>query len=416
MKIRLAVFSLPTALLAIILFAISTPVSAAETLREAFSESDFGYSFRWRLETVDQDPLPHDALAIPLRARIHLHTADLYGFSAKVELDYIFDFGLDSFNAGGGNTPNPPSYPVIADPEGGDLNQFFLQYKAKSGGLYRLGRQRIIYDNARFIGNVGWRQNEQTYDAFAIDQKTTNGWQFQYAYLDQVERIFGDKSPVGEFDLNTNLFNVAYDLENIGHLTAYYYALKNLDVATQSNTSMGAFITGQNGKDQNDKNGPVIGYRLEYAHQTAYANNPINYAANYWRADLSVGFDWATPYIGYESLGASDTGPGKSFQTPLATLHAFNGWADKFLSTPIDGLNDAFIGVKGPAGAWNWDMIYHKFSAQSGSADYGSEIDASIGRKFKKHFGILFKAAFFSSDSSAYGDTNKLWLQLTADL
>lgn len=411
MKTRPAAVSIIGALLATSLLGFGASAYAAENLKDAFSEGDFGYSFRWRLETVDQEPLPHDALAIPLRARIHFQTADLHGFSAKVELDYVFNFGLDSFNAGGGNTPDPVGYPVIADPTGGDLNQLFLQYKTKSGGQFRLGRQRIIYDNARFIGNVGWRQNEQTYDAFSIDQKTANGWQFQYAYLDQVERIFGDKSPVGEYDLNTNLFNVAYDMENIGKLTAYYYAIENQDVATQSNTSMGLFIKGQHGNG-----GPAIDYRLEYAHQTDYANNPINYAADYWRGDLSLGFERATPYIGYESLGASDTKPGHSFQTPLATLHAFNGWADKFLITPPNGLNDAFIGVKGPAGAWNWDMIYHKFSAQSGSADYGSEIDTSIGRKFKEHFGIVFKAAFFNSDSFEYGDTTKFWVQLTADL
>ena len=38
---------------------------------------------------------------------------------------------------------------------------------------------------------------------------------------------------------------------------------------------------------------------------------------------------------GYEELG-SDGGVA-AFQTPLATLHAFNGWADLFLTTPGDG-------------------------------------------------------------------------------
>lgn len=411
MKLRLAAVSLPTALLATLLIATSAPVSAAENLREAFSEGEFGYSFRWRMEHVDQDPLPHNALAIPLRARIHLHTADLYGFSAKAELDYVFNFGLDSFNAGAGNTPKPPGYPVIADPEGGDVNQLFLQYKAGFGGQFRLGRQRIIYDNARFIGNVGWRQNEQTYDAFSYDQKTSNGWQFQYAYLDSVRRIFGDKVPAGEFDLSTNLFNVAYDIKGVGKASGYYYGIDNQDVATQSSQTLGLRIQGTLPGD-----GAAIGYHLEYAHQTDYADNPVNYSADYWRGDLSAKFERVTPYIGYESLGGNASSPGEAFQTPLATLHAFNGWADQFLSTPAAGLNDLFVGVKGDLGAWNWNMLYHDFSAQSGSGDYGTEIDASISRKFKQRFGILFKAAFFNSDSLAYGDTNKFWVQLTADL
>lgn len=399
-----------TALLAVSLVTVSAPVLAAENLKEAFTQSEIGYSFRWRMEAVNQDPLPHDGLAIPLRARINAQTADLYGWSAKVELDYVVDFGLDSYNAGGGNKPNPPGYPVIADPAGGDLNLLFLQYKAKFGGQFRLGRQRIIYDNARFIGNVGWRQNEQTYDAFSYDQKTDSGWQFQYAYLNTVQRIFGDDSPVGEFNLNTNLFNIAYEIENIGKLVGYYYALDNQDVASQSNQTWGLRIKGESSND-----GPIFGYHFEFASQTDYADNPVNYQADYWRADLSTGFGWATFYVGYESLGGHKAKIGEAFQTPLATLHAFNGWADKFLSTPHAGLTDTFVGIKGPAGAWNWNMLYHKFSAESGSANYGSEIDASIGRKFNEHFGILFKAAFFDTDSVDYGDTNKLWMQLTAD-
>ena len=411
MNKKLAAIDLPLTFLAACLLAFCTTTLAAENIKEAFSESDFGYSFRWRLETVDQQPLPHEALAIPLRARIHLQTADLKGFSAKVELDYVFNFGLDSFNAGGGNTPDPPGYPVIADPEGGDVNLLFLQYKAAYGGQFRLGRQRIIYDNARFIGNVGWRQNEQTYDAFSYDQITGNGWQFQYAYLDTVQRVFGHDSPVGEYDLNTNLFNIAYDINNLGKLAGYYYALENEDVATQSSSTLGARIKGELNNE-----GAVVGYHFEFAHQSSYSNNPIDYHANYWRADLSVSLDRVTPYIGYESLGGHARALNSSFQTPLATLHAFNGWADKFLNTPDAGLNDMFIGIKGPAAAWNWDVIYHQFSAEARSGDYGSEVDTSIGRKFKQRFGILFKAAFFNSDNLEYGDTTKFWVQLTADL
>ena len=38
--------------------------------------------------------------------------------------------------------------------------------------------------------------------------------------------------------------------------------------------------------------------------------------------------------LGYEELGSNAGLYG--LQTPLATLHAFNGWADKFLVTPVD--------------------------------------------------------------------------------
>lgn len=406
---KIANVSIP--LLAALIAATSFPAIAADNLGEAFTEGKFGYSFRWRLEDVDQSPLPNNAFAMPLRTRINFHTADLSGFSFKAEFDYVFNFGFDDFNAGGGNTPNPPGYPVIADPGGEDLNQLFAQYKGNIG-QFRIGRQRIIYDNARFVGNVGWRQNEQTYDSFSYNYGygADDALQVQYAYVDNVNRIFGDDVAAGDHEQNTHLVNLSFKFDNATKLTGYYYDIDNEDVAGLSNVTYGVRFSGKTSND-----GPKLGYALEYAKQKENADNPIDYSAEYWRADLSLGFNFATVYAGYEVLGGDDKKPGQAFRTPLATLHAFNGWADKFLGTPGAGLNDAFIGVKGNLGKWKWNVLYHDFSAESGSADFGTEFDGSIGTKFKEHYGILFKAAMFNTDSPVYGDTNKLWIQLTAD-
>jgi len=409
MKKKHIAASVPVALLTTLLGATSFSALAADNLKESISQGKFGYSLLWRLENVDQDPLPHDARAIPLRARINFHSADLNGFSFKAEFDYVFNFGVDTFNAGGGNTPKPPGYPVIADQSGEDLNQLFLQYKT-GFGQFRLGRQRIIYDNARFVGNVGWRLNEQTYDSFSFTQKAGSDFEFKYAYIDKVNRIFGNDVPAGEHDQSTHLLNLSYKFENAAKLTAYYYDIDNKDVAKFSNTTWGLRLSGKTSND-----GPKFGYTFAYAKQNDNAANPVDYSADYWRADLSFAFSQATVYAGYESLGGNSTTPGQSFRTPLATLHAFNGWADKFLATPNAGLTDTFFGVKGKLGQWQWNVLYHDFSAQSGSADFGTEFDGFIKRKFKDHFGILFKAASFSTDSPAYGDTTKFWVQLTAN-
>lgn len=409
MRNRHAKATVPAALLATLLAAASFPATAADTLGEAFTEGKFGYSFRWRFEDVDQDPFPNNGVAAPLRARINFHTSDLYGLSFKAEFDYVFDFGMDNYNAGGGNTPNPPGYPVIADPAGDDLNQLFLQYKGKAG-QFRVGRQRIIYDNARFVGNVGWRQNEQTYDAFSYGYKTKSGFNLQYAYVNNVNRIFGNDVAAGDHEQHTHLFNAAYAFDGFGKLSVYYYDINNKDVAVLSNKTVGFRFAGN--KAINDMK---LGYGLEFATQEDNADNPVAYDANYWRADVSIGFKPATFYMGYESLGGDDSKPGQAFRTPLATLHAFNGWADKFLGTPGVGLNDAFVGVKGKMGKWNWNVLYHNFSAQSGSGDFGTEWDGVLKRKFKDNYSILFKAALFNTDNPAYGDTNKLWVQLTAD-
>ncbi len=399
----------PIAILTAILVSSGPPVNAADSFSTAVTKGNLDVSLRWRLENVDQDPFAHDATAIPLRLRLGYTTAELNGFSAMAEFDYVADFGLDNYNEGGGNTPDRGDYPVIADPSGADINQVYLQYKQNSDAQFRIGRQRIIYDNARFVGNVGWRQNEQTYDSVSFNHTFNKVVHVQYAFVDNVNRIFGNEVDEGDHEHNTHLFNLGYSIEDVGKIGVYYYDIDDEDAASLSNRTWGVRFNGSS-----VMSGTKIGYGLEYASQKDGAGNPVSYNADYWRLDLSVGIGAATVYAGYESLGGDKIEPGQAFITPLATLHAFNGWADKFLGTPATGLDDVFAGVKGNVGTWNWNVLYHDFSNQSDSTDIGYEIDAYVSHKFTDRYSILFKAADFNSDRSAYGDTTKLWVQLTA--
>jgi len=387
------------------------PAQAAGNLTEAFTQGKGSLAFRYRFEFVDQDSFDEDAKASTLRLRLNFKTDDWNGFGAFAEFDYIGEVGWDDYNAGSGNTPGKGEYPVVADPKGPDLNQAYLQWTHPGGTLLRGGRQRIIFDNARFIGNVGWRQNEQTYDSVYFQQKTGTGLDLQAAYIWQVNRIFGRDVAAGRNDGNIWLGNLSKDWKDFGKLSGYYYDIENDDVASFSTQTYGARFAGS--RKISDAG---LGYALEFAHQTDAHNNPVGYNADYYRADLSLAFALVTPYIGYESLEGDASRAGASFRTPLATLHAFNGWADMFLTTPNEGLNDAFGGVKGKAGAWNWDVLYHNFEAESGSASFGDEIDASISRNFAEKYSILLKAAWFDADGDApYPDTTKVWVQLTAD-
>jgi len=411
MKLKHTLAVLPAGVLSVLLTSVSGQAQAAETFTQAFTQGKAGISFRYRLEHVDQERFSEDALASTIRARLNFKTADLKGWGIFAEYDFVETIGWDDYNAGFGNTPDKIKYPVVADPTGPDLNQIFISWKHNGGGEFRAGRQRIIYDNARYIGNVGWRQNEQTYDAVSYQFKNKSGVNLQVAYLNKVYRIFGRDVPAGEHDMKTWIGNLAKSWENVGKLTGYYYDIDNLNLAAFSTTTYGVRFSGSR-KAGDTK----LGYTAEYARQKDSANNPVDYSANYYRLDFSATFGKITPYIGYESLGGDDTRLGAMFRTPLATLHAFNGWADKFLVTPPAGLNDLFLGLKGKAGTWNWNVLYHDFEAESGKQNFGKELDASIARKFAKHYGVLFKAAWFDgSSSSIYTDTTKLWVQLTAN-
>ena len=110
---------------------------------------------------------------------------------------------------------------------------------------------------------------------------------------------------------------------------------------------------------------------------------------------------------------ASDGGVA-AFQTPLATFHAFNGWADLFLTTPANGLRDYYAGI-GKALALPFlpglkaDVTYHEFDSDFGGFAYGSEWDALLGLRLGP-VGLLAKYADY--DAAGFGtDTRKVWLQ-----
>ncbi len=403
--------ALPLGVLAVLIASISGQAKAAESLTEMFTQGKGGLSFRYRLENVDQDNIAKDAVASTIRARLNFKTADWNGWGLFAEYDFVQTIGWDDYNAGAGNTPDRGQYPVVADPTGMDLNQVYVSWKPAAGSELRAGRQRIIYDNARFVGNVGWRQNPQTYDGVSYRFKNEAGVDVQVAYIGHVNRIFGRDVAAGDQSVDIFTGNASRKLQGVGKLTAYIYDIDNEDSAAFSTTTYGLRLNGKH------KTGSTtLGYTLEYAHQNETANNPVDYSANYWRFDLSATFGAVTPYIAYESLGGDDSRGGAMFRTPLATLHAFNGWADKFLATPGAGLSDAMIGVKGKLGIWNWNVVYHDFEAESGNAAYGKELDASLATKFSKRYGVLFKAAWFDpSNASSQVDTVKLWFQLTAN-
>jgi hypothetical protein len=389
---------------------VAAPLQAADNVAGLFTEGKAALGFRYRLESVDQDAFVHDATASTLRTRLNFTSGAWNGFGFLAEYDYIFNVGWDDYNAGAGNTPDKVQYPVVADPEGADLNQAYVQWQGAQGTLLRGGRERIIYDNARFVGNVGWRQNEQTYDGVYFQHKAA-GFDWQGAWVGRVNRIFGRDVPDGRHDNNTWLLNVSKAREGVGKLAAYYYDIDDKETAAFSTVSYGLRFTADL-----QTAAAVFGFAADYAHQQDAHDNPVDYRTNYYRFDVSATVRGFTPYLGYESLGGDHTRPGASFRTPLATLHAFNGWADKFLTTPNAGLDDWFLGVRGKAGAWAWELAYHDFRAQSGPGSFGEEFDASLGRALFEKFGVLFKAAWFNGEpATAYDDTTKLWVQLTAD-
>ncbi len=392
---------------------LAAPFALAEeagSIGEAFTAGKAGANIRARYEHVDSDLADEDANALTARLRLNFKTAQWKRMTAFAEYDYVF-YLVSDFNSGFGTSPDKTDYPLVADPKGADLNQLYLDYQFDDEWKGRLGRQRILLDNQRFVGGVGWRQNEQTYDALTLTTKAIPRTDFFYSYVGYVRRIFGERAgtPAGKNNVDTHLLNAKVALNDSWSVTPYYYYINNKDIAGFSTSTAGIRLTG--GLKAGEGKVNLV---AEFATQSDVADNPVSYDASYY----NLGATWAMANglslgLAYESLGGDASIAGAQFRTPLATLHAFQGWADLFLVTPPEGVNDLFATIKYKAGNWNLTGVYHDFSSEAGSSDYGTEFDLSAGTKLSERYGILFKGAFFSSDSS-YPDVTKYWIMFTA--
>ncbi|WP_415755856.1 hypothetical protein [Pseudomonas leptonychotis] len=388
---------------------LSHAAHAEEAFSNLFTEAKPILDARYRYEHVDQDNALKHANAQTLRTRVGVQSGKWYGLSALIEADNVSRIGDASYN----ETRNGQSeYSVVADPDGSEINQALLRYDHQYGSAV-LGRQRINLDNQRFVGGVAWRQNEQTYDGALLQLKPLSGLTLSYAYIDNINSIFGPGN--GKYDTagnpaniegHSHLLNAQYVLMPELTATAYQYrlGLDNLAAGNQSSKTTGVRL-----------NGAVAGvsYVLEYAQQTEYADNPLDLDSDYYLAELGYVIKGVTLKGGYEVLGG-DEGPGnRAFQTPLATKHAFQGWADIFLLTPANGIKDAYVGASAPLLGGTLAAWYHDFRAEKGSNQYGEEIDLSYAHPIPGVKGLvgLVKYASYDADDFAV-DTDKLWVQL----
>lgn len=346
--------------------------------------------FRLRYEMNDTDGTAKTADAVTLRSRIGIETGKAYGFSVLVE-------GVNTAALLDHYAPETAGYNTVLDPADTAFNRVQLNYQQDSYSAV-IGRQRIIFDNARMVGNVGWRQNEQTYDAVKLGYQKGK-INAQYAYIDQVNLVGYDSK-----DAQHHLLNVNYSGLAIGSITGYSYLLKDKDAAVnaqEKHNTFGVRLVGKQALDSLD----VI-YTGEYAFQKT-----DDYSMNYLFAEGGVVVSGVTAAVGFESLGSD--GKDYGFQTPLATKHAFNGWADKFGITPKDGLNDTYVKVATKVADVNLSAFYHDYRAAKGSVDYGDEVNLQAAMDINKHLSVGLKYAMYNHGDSG-SDTDKGWAWVEA--
>ena len=307
--------------------------------------------------------------------------------------------------------------PLIADPENIALYRAQIQYKSKAVAL-TAGRQRIALDDERFVGNVAFRQNAQTFDAVRLEWTGMPKLKLDVSYAWAVRSIWGvDGTAARQRRIDgDNVFASLSYATPVGALTGFAYLIDQDEAVVQgyrlSSQTYGGRLTGSRPFSKTVK----LSYALSYARQSNYHRNPNSYAANYWLADATLDIRGLKLNAGYEVLGASNGAALTSFQTPLATGFKFQGWADKFLTTPPDGVRDLYAGAGygwtklGKIDAISLQAAFHRFEGDRLGNHYGDEIDLLASVKIKRT-SVSARFARYDADSFAT-DTRKLWLQV----
>jgi Alginate export len=377
----------------------SGTVSAAETsdwitptidIRARFEYRDFDR----RITGIDiLDP----STGLTVRERLGVKTKEWNGLSALIEGEFT-QAVIDDYRDGTRPIPGGQRGNTISlDPETQELNQGYLKYSGYNT-VAKAGRQQIVYDNAAFIGDVIWRQNQQTYDGFTLNNKSFGGWNLKYAYVTQVNRIFGSEatrplanvfSNVTDLTASLNLFNATYT--GISNLTlgGYAYLMNFDDRPRWDNDTFGLSAKTVLGD---------VALHGEVAYQNragVNVNNPSDAWYSHFIATKTVGLQAFT--IAAECLGAG-------FKTPLATAHAFNGFSDTFSPGRIEGahngLSDVYAAYTMPL-AWNvkWIHTVHLLSDNDLGTSYGWEYDSVLTKKFNDNFLALAKLAIFTTSN-----------------
>jgi len=389
-------------------------------LPDAIGRSKINFQWRPRYEYADtQATKPSQALT--MRTVFGLTTAELYGFQGMIEGLNVLSVGnSDSYYAG--DNPSASDKTLVLDPPLTEIHQAWLSYTYTNWATgAKGGRQIINLDNQRFIGAVDWRQNSQTFDAVRLDKSIVEHLALNYTYIGRVNRVGGNVPdllpPLKDFQSSSHVIHAIYDACAYAKATGYIYLLDLENGAGNANScaSYGFSVVGKAPLTEKFD----LEYRGEFAWQTDYADSPLDYGAPYLHLTAASAFKPASFGVGYELLGYDNNA---GFRTPLATLHAFNGWADVFLNTPNTGLQDYYVWgqVQLP-----WELplrvVLHKFdAASSGTPNYGNELDISLSRKFGKHWTALIKYAYYDAKNAfvtggatvGANDVHKFWAQV----
>jgi hypothetical protein len=213
----------------------------------------------------------------------------------------------------------------------------------------KVGRQELVYDDHRLLGNVNWTQQARSHDAALLKYQRDN-WKLHLAAAYNNER--------------EDLFRTAYTASNYRSL---FFAW--LHHQSGENFKISALVLAD-GFQGNDLSVDETIYRYTVGPHAQYFSGKVSFTGTYYyqfgsdRAGRDINAYMYALSIQYQHRQASFTGgidflsgtdaaeasKVKTFNTLYATNHKFYGWMDYFLNIPVDtkggGLRDLYAGFQ----------------------------------------------------------------------
>ncbi len=373
--------------------------------REALAKGKATLELRTRYEHVDDDVSGKTADAPTNRLVLTYKSAPWEGLSLTAQFENVAVLGTPRYfvpQTGYGQS----THATVVDPPLSGLNQLFVEWK----GL-KAGRQVINLDQQRFIGSVGWRQNDQTFTGLTYSRADLLPWMaFTFGHLTQAQLITGFTKPI-----NGEIVNVDVKVIPKGHIRLFYYAFEEQVAAGTALAASTGASTANSFKHTGARlDGDVwrLFYDVSAAKQDRYKDATATGTLEADYRYLGLGFRITKDH----NLQAARETLEPGFKTPYATAHAWNGWVDRFVATPAKGLEDTFLVYKGKVGPWSFEASHHTYKAETDGTAYGKEWNALVGFQITKWWSLLAKAGSYTGDpASAPGplskDTRKFWLQ-----
>lgn len=237
----------------------------------------------------------------------------------------------------------------------------------------KVGRQELVYDDARILGNVDWAQQARSHDMALLAYEQQFKLHLGAAYNQGQERLTGTDYQVdnyktmqfawfnkgfGKLNLSLLVMNNGwqFDYEEQGidkSKTVFAQTLGGRVVYKQNKLDLNAAGYFSTGKDTNDRELSAF-----------YLAAAANYAAS---SNWAFGLGWEFLSGTSELEKAKDPGyTNKSFNPYYGTNHKFNGFMDYFyVGNHINsvGLSDIYASAKYAEEKWNIVGTLHFFNA-----------------------------------------------------